>query len=175
MAVVERVGVTRVVMDGIKGEIEGKQVRVPLLRLEVTVPTAKAAVGVTTVEREGVKDTVEEAEAGLPSTPPLELDGRAGERVENKEVEGAGEAVIEGVDVEAFTPPLPPYIVGVPSMVVVGEKVTMGCRVRVSVPPPSPTQGVPLGKEGVNVGGLKVPVGTRPEGDTLDVEEEALK
>ena len=107
VAVVERVGVATGVVDGIKGVVEGVMVVVPLLRLEVTVLTPKAAVGVATIVNGGVKDTLEEADAGLPSTPPLELDGRAGVRVANKEVEGAGEAVIEGVDVEAFTPPLP--------------------------------------------------------------------
>jgi hypothetical protein len=172
--VVERVGVATGVVDGTKGVVEGVMVVVPLLRLEVTVLTPKAAVGVATIVDGGVKDTLEEADAGLPS-PPLELVGRAGERVANKELEGAGEAVIEGVKVEAFMPPLPPLIVGVPSIVVVGEKVRMGSRVRVNVPPPSTNPGVPLGKEGVNVGGLKVPVGTRPEGDTFELGEEALK
>ena len=94
MAVVERVGVATGVVDGTKGVVEGVMVVVPLLRLEVTVLTPKAAVGVATIVNGGVKDTLEEADAGLPS-PPLELVGRAGERVANKELEGAGEAVTE--------------------------------------------------------------------------------
>ena len=54
VAVVERVGVARVVVDGIKGVMEGIMVKVPLLRLEVTVPTAKAAVGVAPIPLEAV-------------------------------------------------------------------------------------------------------------------------